>query len=63
MLVQIEPNLIVNTDKIEYISKLTDNKVCIDFASGSSKYIHRPLSEVMALLSPQSAQLLSETCA
>jgi uncharacterized protein YlzI (FlbEa/FlbD family) len=60
VIIQIDSTKIINTDNIECISKITDNKVSISFVSGDSIYVHKSFKEVMSLISNPCTELLNE---
>jgi hypothetical protein len=60
VIIQIDSTKIINTDNIECISKITDNKVSISFVSGDYIYVYKSFKEVMSLISNSCAELLNE---
>jgi hypothetical protein len=65
MIVQVDPNTLVNTDHIECIRKLGDNKVVIYLSSGDTVRLDTSITRLMDILSPltPTTKLLNETCA
>ena len=61
MLVQIDPNLVLNHTAVESITKMTDNKVAIRLTSGSCHYVYKPMADVVSLFVEPIHRVLSET--
>jgi uncharacterized protein YlzI (FlbEa/FlbD family) len=62
MLVQLEPNLIVNPDKIEYIKKYSDRQIVLYMSSGDNVRVNMSLHEFNLKLNSyeDTVQLLNE---
>lgn len=51
MLVQINPNFVINTDRIEVITKLSDNQIRVRIG-GEFHHFHVKLDDFMNLIQP-----------
>lgn len=64
MLVQLDANTLMNTDTIETVQKITDNKLSVRFISGNSTYVHMSMKQFLnTFVHNNTPQLLNETCA